>query len=158
MSHARHGRSAIAIGEKESFIFPIPVGFVSERAGIGGSPATIESPIIRIDHAQEISFSVMHFGTAANFDLTVEAVIKHDGIDGSNGSFLNPVFADPVTITAAQTSTNFHASLSPPLPTTEALRLNLKNNLVGAIVAVAPPQNNVATGGVGIQVRVHMRS
>ncbi len=157
-------REHIAFGPKESFVFPVPAGFVPNREPVGVGEIKRSKPI-RIDHSLPFgrSFFVIFVDDlgAANYDIGYEPLIYSDGIDGSNGEYKNAIWGPLVTLAAAFAgTTGVHILPSAPgaipvTPVMQALRVYFKNN--GAAATPAPVSTALPLGR-GLHVRVAVES
>jgi hypothetical protein len=152
-------RELIAFGPTESFTFPIPAGFVRQRASVGAA-STIESELIRIDHYTGIGLAAsvifVDDAGACNYDLAYRVMVSSDGIDGATGSYKNPVMSPYAAIVAGAVVPVEIYPILPLAPLTfpavQAIQLRFINN---GGVATAEKVSVAFPFGKGLHVRVH---
>jgi len=152
---------SIAIGPKNSFTFPVPVGFVPNRATIA-SGASIVSPLVRIDYAEPLGVALKVIlkddAGNANYDLSYKPLISSDGIDGATGGYKNPILGVAVVVATGATAKQAIYNIGgTSFPATEAIEITIKNN--GALAtATAPDPSTIGSLGTGVHVRVSSRA
>ena len=154
-------REHIAIGEKVSFTYPPPVGFVKDRATIL-TGATIVSAPVRIDKQLNIgtAITVILKDDAGNalYDLDYRELVYSEGIDNSNAQYLGQIFGPWKAVVAGATAlVDEYIIGSLTFPSTQAIEVRLKNNGANAHAVKVNP---LVPGdlGRGLHVRVASRS
>ena len=156
-----NAHESIAIGPKASFTFPVPVGFVPNRATIA-SGASIVSALVRIDFAKSLGVAltvIMKDGAGnANYDLSYKEMIYSDGFNNANAQYLNPILGPAVVVATGATAKQAVYNIGgTSFPATQAIEVTLKNN--GALAtATAPDPFTPGDLGKGAHVRVSVRS
>jgi len=141
-------RSSIAFGEVESFVYPVPAGFVKERASFLSGVDQI-SGAVRIDHSEYHAVSGLVLPGTGPYRLRVRTLMSSDGIDGATGGYKNAIWSDWTTIIAAGTGDRFHQALD--IPVTEAVQLSFRVDTA----APAAPISTTNPEGLGVNIRVH---
>ncbi|HUT60034.1 MAG TPA: hypothetical protein VM487_23795 [Phycisphaerae bacterium] len=141
-------RESIAFGPVESFIYPVPAGFVKERASFLGGVSQTSEPV-RIDHSEYHAVSGLVLPGTGPYLLRVRTLMSSDGIDGATGGYKNPIWSAWTTVIAAGTADRFHQSLD--VPVTQAVQLEFTTTTA----APAAPISTTNPEGLGVHIRVH---